>query len=208
MTTQAPPSQDAAKRDAILDQAISVFADEGFRNADVQVIADKAGVGKGTVYRYFGNKQELFWAATYCVLERLDERLIAAMEGLEGAAAKIRAACVAYAEFFEANPKYLEAFVQERAEFRGDAPESHRQRHEAMIVHFTEIFKSGIADGEFRPLDVRQTINCLGGMIYGTVLFGCVGITDHSLVEMARYTVGVFLDGIRAEAAPKEGDDS
>ena len=64
----------------------------GFRGTDVQVIADRAGVGKGTVYRYFRNKEDLFWAATYEVLMRLERHLEAAMEGVEGAAAKLRAA--------------------------------------------------------------------------------------------------------------------
>jgi AcrR family transcriptional regulator len=200
ITTAAP---DAAKRDAILEQAIVVFADEGFRNADVQRVADNAGVGKGTVYRYFGNKQDLFWAAVMSVLERLDARMIESVERVEqvaGAAGKIRASCIAYAAFFEANPRFLEVFVQERAEFRGAAPETHLSRHETMIDRFAEIIDEGVARGEFRPLDSRQTIVSLGGTIYGTVLFGCFDKTQHTLTEMAAYTVDIFLEGIRADA--------
>ena len=58
-------SEDPGKRQAILEQAIRTFAELGFRGADVQVIADRAGVGKGTVYRYFHSKEDLFWATTY-----------------------------------------------------------------------------------------------------------------------------------------------
>jgi AcrR family transcriptional regulator len=42
--------------------ATSVFT-QGFATADVQEIANKTGVGKGTIYRYFPSKEELFLAA-------------------------------------------------------------------------------------------------------------------------------------------------
>ena len=73
-----------AKRDHVLEHAIEVFAAQGFRRADVQVIADNAAVGKGTVYRYFGSKEDLFWAATYRVLEHLWESLHKATGGANG----------------------------------------------------------------------------------------------------------------------------
>jgi hypothetical protein len=59
------------KRATILAKAIETFAKDGFQNADVQMIAENAGVGYGTVYRYFRTKEELFWSATHVVLERL-----------------------------------------------------------------------------------------------------------------------------------------
>ena len=145
------PSEDPGKRQAILDQAIRTFAELGFRGTDVQVIADRAGVGKGTVYRYFRSKEDLFWATTYEVLLRLERHVFAAMEGVEGACAKLRAAAAAYAEFFEANPQYLELFVQDRAEFRGSGPESHREHHEKMIGRMGEILQQGIEAGRAAP---------------------------------------------------------
>lgn len=52
-----------AKREVILTRASEAFAEDGFQDADVQMIAEKAGVGYGTVYRYFRTKEELFWSA-------------------------------------------------------------------------------------------------------------------------------------------------
>jgi AcrR family transcriptional regulator len=195
----APKNGDSQrKRMAILEQAILTFAELGFRGTDVQVIADRAGVGKGTIYRYFGNKQDLFWATTFEVFERLDRYLETAMKGIESPARQLKAACMAYAGFFEAQPQYLEVFVQDRAEFRGDAPESHRQRHEKMIDHFATIIDRGIKIGEFRPLDIHKTIVSLGGVLYGTVVFGCYSYGDHTIGEMAEFAVDTFLEGIRA----------
>lgn len=192
--------EDPQKRRAILQQAIRTFAELGFRGSDVQVIADRAGVGKGTVYRYFRSKEDLFWATTYEVLQRLQAHMLAAMERADGPSRKIRAACVAYAGFFQADPHYLEIFVQDRAEFRGAAPEAHRQQHERMIEHFADIMQQGIAAGEFHPADVRQAIVSLGAMMYGTVVFGCYSKIDRTLTEMAEYAADVFLEGIKRGA--------
>ena len=91
----ATACEDPEKRLAILEQAIRTFAELGFRGTDVQVIADRAGVGKGTVYRYFQNKNELFWATTFEVFLRLEQYLSAAMEDVEDPIAKLRAAAIA-----------------------------------------------------------------------------------------------------------------
>lgn len=196
------------KYEAILAEAIRTFADEGFRNADVQVIAGKAGVGKGTVYRYFGNKEELFWATTYCVLERLRAHLFQAMREASGPLETLRRAGPAYAGFFETHPRYLEVFVQNRAEFRGSVPDSHKQFHEEMIGVFAKVLEQGIADGEIRPVDVRQTIMSLASMFYGAVMFGCYVKDEHSLTELAEHTANTFLDGIRAKATSGQGGNS
>ena len=45
------------KQQRILDVATRVFAEQGFHNADTQAVADLAGVGKGTVYRYYRSKE-------------------------------------------------------------------------------------------------------------------------------------------------------
>jgi AcrR family transcriptional regulator len=185
------------KRGLILDQAIITFAQEGFRRADVQVIADQAGVGKGTVYRYFGNKEDLFWAGTLAVTKRLEQHLVDRIQGIRGPLEKLRASGRAYAEFFQANPEYLEIFVQERAEFRGSAPPSHIEYHEKLIGRLAGILEEGIASGEIRPVDVRRTIIALGGVLYGSVVHACYAVLGGTLTEAAEYALDIFLEGIR-----------
>src|SRR5580692_2279160 len=54
----------AKRRDEILDKAATFFSEYGYPNADMQSLADELSVGKGTLYRYFPSKEELFLAAT------------------------------------------------------------------------------------------------------------------------------------------------
>src|SRR5437773_10189308 len=51
------------RREQILAAATRIFARQGYPGTDLQVVADRLGVGKGTVYRYFPSKQALFLAA-------------------------------------------------------------------------------------------------------------------------------------------------
>lgn len=48
------------KRNDILTSARALFKEKGFHNTKMNDIAQGAGVGKGTLYEYFKNKQEIF----------------------------------------------------------------------------------------------------------------------------------------------------
>lgn len=47
------------KRQAILDAALELFAERGFHGTAVPLVAERAGVGAGTLYRYFESKEAL-----------------------------------------------------------------------------------------------------------------------------------------------------
>lgn len=47
------------KRRIILDAALVAFAERGYHGTAVPEVADAAGVGTGTLYRYFANKEAL-----------------------------------------------------------------------------------------------------------------------------------------------------
>lgn len=48
------------KRDKILKNAISEFAHNGFKTANINIIAEKAGISIGSMYNYFRSKEDLF----------------------------------------------------------------------------------------------------------------------------------------------------
>ena len=196
------------KRQTVLRRAIELFAEVGFRQADVQVIADRAQVGKGTVYRYFGNKQQLFWACVLDVMHRLEDHLAASIEDVDGSLRQLRCIGRAYAGFFDAHPERLEIFVQDRAEFRGSAPEEIVEYHRQLIDRFSGIIERGVAAGEIRPLDVKATIIAMGGLLYGSVVQAChVGI-DAALTELVDHAIEIFLHGIRAPGAAMPDEET
>lgn len=197
MSAESTTNRDVAKKESILEAAVHIFASQGFRGADVQLIADRSGVGKGTVYRYFGDKQDLFWAAVYWVVGKLHRNLATAIATCDRPLEQLMAASVAYGEFFEQNPDYLEIFVLDRAEFRGCAPEQRQQLHEEMIQVFTAIIQRGIDCGEIVSLDARAAVFLLGSSLYGAVVFAAYPKVQHSIAEMAAYAGESFIRGIR-----------
>lgn len=47
------------KKESIMQAALQLFATHGFNATAVGILADKAGVAAGTIYRYFDNKESL-----------------------------------------------------------------------------------------------------------------------------------------------------
>src|SRR5271154_1977532 len=106
------------RRGAILKVAAAMFAKHGFAATDVQWIADRLKISKGTIYRYFPSKEKLFLSAVEQGMFRVREHIDAARRAAGDKVGEIRAAVIAYLEFFKSNPELVELFVQERAEFK------------------------------------------------------------------------------------------
>lgn len=71
---------ETGKRRRILDAALRVFAERGVHGTPVPPVAREAGVGVGTLYRYFDNKEALVNAVFRDTKRQLRGRLL---EGLE-----------------------------------------------------------------------------------------------------------------------------
>src|SRR5579883_1954939 len=150
------PDREARRKAEILDAAAAVFAEVGFANADVQVIADRVGVGKGTVYRYFPTKRELFLAAVDRGLKDLSARIDAIVDDpARDPLDQVSAAVLAYLTFFHGRPEMVELFIQERAEFRdrhtplyfANQDEKHKNSRDIPLL------RKLVADDRFRAVD-------------------------------------------------------
>ncbi len=61
------------RRFAILEAALSVFADAGYHQASIAQIANKASISKGLIYNYFESKEDLLIAVLIQGVEGLKE---------------------------------------------------------------------------------------------------------------------------------------
>ena len=59
------------KREDIIRASLEIIAEHGFHGAPMSMIADRAGVAAGTIYRYFENKDALIIA----LYREIDERI-------------------------------------------------------------------------------------------------------------------------------------
>src|SRR4051794_36179618 len=75
--TRSARAEQRDGRAALLEAALGVFAERGYRDASVDEIAGRAGYSKGAVYFHFSGKEDLFFAL---LEERVDRPLLAGLE--------------------------------------------------------------------------------------------------------------------------------
>ena len=61
------------RRARFLKEAGEVFAEHGFRETTMEMLADKLGVAKVILYRHFASKEDLI----HCILESIADKLVA-----------------------------------------------------------------------------------------------------------------------------------
>jgi AcrR family transcriptional regulator len=99
--TRLDPS---VRRTSILDAAERVFAGRNPSEVTFEEIAEAAGVSRGLVYNYFGDKSGLIAALYLRTFERLDDAMVASLEGHEhDGEASLRAVVGAYLGFAREN---------------------------------------------------------------------------------------------------------
>lgn len=75
--------------DAVLDAALAVFGSLGLRRATIDDVAKQAGIGRVTIYRRIGGKQDLVNAVLVREMQRLLTGVMAAVEAADGPAERI-----------------------------------------------------------------------------------------------------------------------
>ncbi|HVN70420.1 MAG TPA: TetR/AcrR family transcriptional regulator [Desulfomonilia bacterium] len=99
-------SPKAARRDRIIESALSIFAEKGFQEATISEISKAAGVSDATVYEYFKSKEELLFAIPQEITEISIKETEKVLPYLRGAESKLRAIVQSYVTTYENNPEY------------------------------------------------------------------------------------------------------
>src|SRR5262245_56345192 len=92
----------------ILEAAAQLFAKHRYHEVRMDDIADQAGVAKGTLYRYFHDKEELYLGLAIHGLERLYEESRETIHRLGDPDAKLHGFIAHVVEFYEQYPYFLE----------------------------------------------------------------------------------------------------
>lgn len=81
---------DASRREELLRTAARLFVDKGFEATTTRDIADAAGMRSGSPFYHFRSKQDLLKAAMAEGLETGYRRVLAAIEGIDDPALRLR----------------------------------------------------------------------------------------------------------------------
>lgn len=157
-----------ARREEILDAAQRMFTEKGFHETGIADIAGELGIGHGTFYRYFANKQDI--AAK--VLERAIMDIAAAIADEDPTASdtvdeyreQTRRIMFNMFELLDAQPEVFRLLHVQSLAIDGDAL---HKSFEAFSTHTARFLVNGVEKGFLRSdLDVEITAQALVGLIF------------------------------------------
>lgn len=196
---QAPAnrnSKTAQRREEILAAAALVFAANGYRCSDVDDIAEKAGVGKGTVYRHFVNKEALFLATVEKAMADLSAFVNDSLDQVDCALEQLRLAVHRYFQFFDCHPGTVELFIQERAEFRRSSKPLYFVYQASHREKWLELFQRLTSAGQLRAGEPEQALDLTGDLLFGAVFSHRLAGNSSALASRADSMMDMIFYGM------------
>jgi AcrR family transcriptional regulator len=160
-------------------------------------VAAKLRIAKGTLYLYFGSKEELFCACVDNGMQRMQAAVRVAADAVTDSLDKIAAAVRAYLEFFDEHPQYVELLIQERAIFRDRKRPSYFEHRDANRGPWREMYRELIRTGRVRDdVPVERILDTLGSLLYGTMFINHFLGRSTSTAEQFRSMLQIIMGGI------------
>ncbi len=145
--------------DEITAAALEVFAERGYAESRVSDVADRAGVSKGLMYRYFKTKEDLFRAVIRGFIEPRVKELAVAIDQWPGSAADFLRGPFLQRVTSIATSRAVIIFRLLMAE-GPKHPDLTRYYHQHVIsvglAALSRLLDRAVASGEFRPNGVQQ----------------------------------------------------
>lgn len=191
-----------SKRQQILDASYNIFSRKGFYKTTVDEIIAVADTGKGTVYNYFVNKEQLFYTIVKEKHEPFNNKLKTIYAKELTAAEKVNLMVKAFLEFYDDNIGLWRALMHE---IRAMSPDGYSDFDENQVKKYRQIvldefgiledvLKEGIANGEFKECLTTQASY---GLLSAVIVMSMQDlIQERTLEETADVITNIFLYGL------------
>jgi AcrR family transcriptional regulator len=167
--TERTEQRKAEVRERIVAAALDQLAEGGYASASVQIVATRAGVATGTVYRHFASKSDLFAEVFRRASRReMDVFADATVDDGRSATERIAAATEAFARRALTRPTRAYALIAEPVDPAVEAERLiFRRGYRDVLV---EVLAQGVERGEFELHDKETTAAALVGAIGETLV--------------------------------------
>ncbi len=196
----SPDVEECGRREAILDAATDLFAEFGYSDAVTKDLAEKLQVGKGTIYRYFPSKHDLFLATVDRVMRRLRVHIDSTIETVVDPLDRVEAGTFAFLEFFANHPKFVELLILERALFKDRTTPTYFLHRERNKLRWHDVYRSLIAEGRIREMPVERITTVFMDLAYGTIFTNYFTGRCETTRDQARDIIDVVFHGILGES--------
>ena len=184
----------AGSRKCILEAAEELFAEAGYANTTIRMVAGRAGLSVGTIYLYYGNKEELYSE----LFRRRLETFSAMTEHLreEEPVAALMGLIDSYLDYAVRKAKLVSMQIKEHdLEIKRPLKKAFFDSQKKLIA---DILEKGVRQKVFRKMDCDATASvifyCIRGMILAQ-LSGDPGEDAGGKLE-ARKPCDLFLRGL------------
>lgn len=183
--------RDENKRKLIVQTAVKLFSEQPFHKVRLDDVAEAAGVGKGTVYIYFKNKEELYYSLVYEGFADMVDRLKAEME--RAVISPVEGMRIVVGSIVDYGIKHPQFFEVLRTVGVPDASTTWDAKRKELAAIIEKVVRDGIAAGDFvenRPERIGLYVMAMvrAVMLYGPKIEDTVELTNH--------ITGVTLNGI------------
>lgn len=151
-----PPTM-AAPRERILEEAARLFARCGYESSSVADLAAAIGVSKAAIYHYYTTKQDIYDAIILDVLAGLTAAVSHAVAQATTAPERLRQFMAAHARYFESHHAQFVTMLIGYSGMAITEREDAARLRDDYEQRLRRIIADGIANGEFRALDVAAT---------------------------------------------------
>jgi AcrR family transcriptional regulator len=198
MTRHKPRNE---RENQIIEAAVKCFSSAGYHKTTMDDIAKEVGLSKGSLYRYFKNKKQLFLEILNWYAEPWEEQLEQAISGFGTASEKLRMMIMMSAEVT------LKLEMQELARitldfysamrFDQEVNEALQETIEPLFQIFIDIVEEGIATGEFRKVNARQAGIAILGALDGMGIYAMMNVRDFNFLEATTAYIDIVLAGLK-----------
>ncbi len=184
-------------KEAIYEAAVSVLAEHGVEGMTMDRVALAANVAKGSLYSYFDGKRELLEFVHARIVDPMlkagEETIHADLPVVEKLQRILRAV-------FEqlARNRGLSNLLMNDGDARALLEPTARTKRGIAIEQFAVIFRQGIDEGLFRPLDPMQLAEMFFGAMAHLWQRSLAADTFRNTDELIAPLLSVFLNGIVA----------
>ncbi len=156
-------------KERILEASLEVFSQKGFHPATMDEIAEKAGVGKGTLYRYFETKEKLFAELVRLRLDELGRTAGSVMDGQDDVLTMISKYIRMYFEFFDRNQRLYRLIIQEQLDLGEHSPDEYFRKVMRAIPNLKRKVYEGTQRGILKDVDFQTVFYGTMGFAHGVI---------------------------------------
>jgi len=182
----------------ILEGARVEFAKSGYHRTVVSNIADRVGVGKGTVYRRFGDKKGLFTAIIRQGIQDLEADLRRSIQDTASPEENLEIMVNVFFGLYDHSRELIEIILTEGTQLIGIEQDELKAELDAVLQVIEWVFRQGIEQGRFRITDAG-TLAFLMHRFLISVLEGAVFFNYRPKEAFGPLLLDIVLNGIRQE---------